>query len=91
MKEFADIFDLGINFFLSRGGSITKEEFIEDMQNINIDFSLYEKSKYTMQAMMGLKPGSDQEEKEAILAVLDNNHNIEVIFGSQITIYIELH
>ena len=29
--------------------------------------------------MMGLKALDDYEEKEAILAALDNNHNIEVL------------
>ena len=31
-----------------------------------------------MIAMMGLKPTNDEEEREAILAVLNYNHNIEV-------------
>lgn len=78
MKEFAEIFDLGINFFMTRGGQLTKEEFIEDMVNVNIDYSVYEKTKFIMLAMMGLKPANDDEEKEVILAALDSNHNIEV-------------
>jgi hypothetical protein len=41
MKEFAEIFDLGINFFLTRGGQISKLEFMEDMANMIIDFELY--------------------------------------------------
>lgn len=45
---------------------------------MQLDFSLYEKCKYVMIAMMGLKPMNEQEEKEAILNVLDSNHNIEV-------------
>jgi hypothetical protein len=45
---------------------------------VNIDFSHYEKTKYIMIAMMGLKALNDEEEKETILSALDHNHNIEV-------------
>ena len=30
-----------------------------------------------MIAMMGLQPSSQEDEKEAILTILDNNHNVE--------------
>ena len=30
-----------------------------------------------MMAMMGLKPSNDEDEREAILSALDNNHNVE--------------
>jgi hypothetical protein len=78
MKEFAEIFDLGVNFFVSRGGQLTLEEFKEDLQMVNIDFTLYEKTKYIIIAMLALKAANEEEEKEVILAALDNNHNIEV-------------
>jgi hypothetical protein len=45
---------------------------------INIDFTLYEKTKYIIIAMLALKAEDELEEKEVILAALDNNHNIEV-------------
>jgi hypothetical protein len=44
---------------------------------MNLDFSTYEKCKFVLIAMMGLKPMNEEEEREAILSVLDYNHNIE--------------
>lgn len=80
MRDFAEIFDIGINFFNARGGSMNKQEFIDDCSNLKIDFSIYEKTKYVMMAMLGLKPISEEEERESILASLDNNHKVEVKF-----------
>lgn len=77
MRDFAEIFKLGAGFFNARGALLYQGEFIDDTLEMNIDFSLYEKARYTMMAMMGLKPSSDEDEREAILSVLGNNHNIE--------------
>jgi len=56
MKDFAETFDLGINFFHMRGASLTNEEFIEDVRGLIKDWSMIEKSRYIMISMMGLKP-----------------------------------
>ena len=80
MKEFAEIFDLGINFFHNRGASLSKAEFLEDVSEVKLDFSLYERNKFIIYAMTGIKPGNEEEEREAILTALDNNHNFEVIY-----------
>jgi hypothetical protein len=37
-----------------------------------------------MMAMMGLKADNDNEEKEAILAALNNNHNIETYINEHL-------
>ncbi len=79
MKEFAEIFDLGINFFMNRSGHLTLEEFREDMQMVNLDFELYEKTKFIIMAMMGLKAANAAEERESIVAALDHSHNLDVI------------
>ena len=78
MKDFATIFDIGINFFVNRGAQISLQEFLEDLSNKELDFTKYEKCKYMIYAMIGLKPVNEQEERESILAALDNNHNLEV-------------
>ena len=79
MKDIAEIFKLGSVFFLQRNTQISLDEFIQDMTqpHVELDFSLYEKSKFAMIAMMGLQPSSQEDEKEAILTILDNNHNVE--------------
>lgn len=38
---------------------------------------MYEKSKYSIIAMMGLRPATEEEEREAILSALGNNHNVD--------------
>ena len=78
MRDFAEIFDLGINFFGPRGNQITKEDFIEDLKDMHIDYSIYEKTRYVIIAMLALKPTNDEEEREAIFSALDSNHKIEV-------------
>jgi hypothetical protein len=60
MREFAEIFSLGVNFFGSRGAQIGKEDFINDVSEINLDFSQYEICKYALISMMGLKPINDE-------------------------------
>jgi hypothetical protein len=79
MRDFAEIFDLGINFFGPRGNQINQEDFVEDLKDMSIDFSVYEKTRYSIIAMLALKPNNDDEEREAIFSVLDHNHKIEVI------------
>jgi hypothetical protein len=56
---------------------MTQQEFIDDILPLNLDFSVYEKSKYIMIAMMGLKPQDIENEREAILSALNNNHSLE--------------
>ena len=77
MRDFAEIFKLGINFFSQRGNAVSKQEFIDDCVGIGIDFFLYEKARYAMIAMMGLATSTEEEEREAILSVLNNNHSVE--------------
>lgn len=57
---------------------MTKVEFLDDLSNLNIDLSVYENSRFIIYAMIGLKPATDEEEREAILSILENNHNLEV-------------
>ena len=59
MRDFAEIFDLGSNFFSSRGAALTKEDFKSDCMSLVTDFSAYESAKFTFIGMLGLKPGSD--------------------------------
>lgn len=71
MRDFAEIFKLGGNFFQARGQSLTKQEFIEDTTAMDIDLSVYEQTRHIIIALMGLKPKDDDEEREAILAALN--------------------
>lgn len=52
---------------------------MEDVQNMHLDFTVYEKTRYVIIAMLALQPSNEDEEREAIFSVLDSNHKIEVI------------
>ncbi|CDW76980.1 ubiquitin carboxyl-terminal hydrolase 15 [Stylonychia lemnae] len=77
MRDFSDIFKLGQNFFAPRGTTMTQQDFIDDILPLNLDFSIYEKSKYILTAMMGLHPQDIETERESILSALNNNHSLE--------------
>jgi hypothetical protein len=61
MREFAEIFNLGFNFFHARGGQINKTDFVEDLMSLRMDFSIYEKSKYIMAAIIGLNLANEED------------------------------
>lgn len=63
---------------------MTKEDFLKDLTYININFSTYETSKYTFIAMLGLRTVSDEDQKQAILSVLNYNSNIEVYINDHL-------
>ena len=77
MRDFGDIFKLGSGFFNSRGATLTMHDFLDDVRPMSIDFSEYENVKWTLIAIMGLKTSGEDQQKEAILSVLNFNHNIE--------------
>ena len=58
---------------------------------MNIDYNIYEKTRYPIMAMIALQPSNEDEEREAIFSVLDNNHKIEVTYKFSVNIIIELH
>lgn len=73
MKDFVEIFKLGGNFFQSRGSALNRADFVADLTDMHLEFTLYEQCKYRIIAMLALKPQSDEQEKEAILSVLNYN------------------
>ena len=80
MKDFCEIFNIASNLLNLRIGQLTKADFLAELVNLSVDLdlSVYEEARFTIYAMIGLKPLSDEEEREAILSILDNNRNIEV-------------
>lgn len=77
MRDFSEIFDLGANFFQVRGVQLTRQEFIEDTKDVQLDFGKYETCKPTLTAAMALRTNTEQEERDAMLSVLNHNHHIE--------------
>ena len=38
MKEFGEIFNLGQGYFNPRGASLSRDDFMEDVRNMQLDF-----------------------------------------------------
>ena len=83
IKEFIAIFNLAPDHY-NKVTTINKEKFIEYTTLCDLNFKLYEVSKYAIVGMVGLKPQDIEEEREAILAVLDQNRNIEAAIHSEL-------
>lgn len=49
-----------------------------DLADLKLDCSVYENTKFFMKGLIGLSAISEDEEKEIILAILNNNHTLEV-------------
>jgi hypothetical protein len=78
MKDFGEIFGLGVGYFNPRSHVLTKEEFLQDLSSVTIKFADYESCKHTLIAMLGLRAASQDDQKQAVLSVLNYNANIEV-------------
>jgi len=58
--------------------ALSKEEFMDSMMNLKIDYSKYERARCMMIAMIGLNCISENEQKEAIIAAMDHSPSLEV-------------
>lgn len=77
MKDFIDIFQVSAHIFPVNASTIDLRQFLDMTEDYEIDFSLYESSKYLMTAMFALVPSDNEMERNSILAALKNNPNIE--------------
>ena len=57
--------------------SLSKGDFIGQTTLCDLNFKLYEDAKFAIIGMVGLVPANIEEERDSILAVLDQNRNIE--------------
>ena len=56
MEDFGDVFSLNANFFQGKAGTMNEDEFLTSIVGADIDYMLYERSKYSMVALIGLTP-----------------------------------
>ena len=63
MKDLAEVFSLGPEFFQARGQTLSREDFEADLKPMNLQFSEYETCKFTLFAMLGLRAPKDEFQK----------------------------
>jgi len=63
MKDLAEVFSLGQEFFQARGQAMNKEDFEADLKPMNLQFSEYETCKFTFVAILGLRAPKDDFQK----------------------------
>lgn len=56
---------------------MSRADFIEECTLCDLPFDLYEAARPRVVGMLALKPQNIQQERDAILAVLNNERNIE--------------
>jgi hypothetical protein len=63
MKDLAEVFSLGPEFFQARGQAMNKEDLEADLKPMNLQFSEYETCKFTFVAILGLRAPKDDFQK----------------------------
>ena len=76
IREFIQIFELSPEHFKG-ASSLSKADFIGQTTLCDLNFKLYEDAKFAIIGMVGLVPANIEEERDSILAVLDQNRNME--------------
>ena len=76
IKDFIEIFRLPTQVF-KLATFLSLEQFLEELDEVVIDYSALTVSKPMMIAMTAITPETDEEEREAILAAMNGNKNLE--------------
>ena len=76
LKDFVEIFRLPTPQTFKLATFLTKEQFTTELKNQEIDFEPLYEVKPMIIAMTAVTPQNDDEEREAILAALNQNKNL---------------
>ena len=76
IKDFIEIFKLPQQVF-KLATSLSKEQFLENLENEVVDYSALEQAKPMITAMTAIIPANDDDECAAILAAFNGNRNLE--------------
>ncbi len=87
IKDFCEIFMIPVQEFGE--GQIKFKHFYTILEDNDVVFDEFECCLPCIQAMIGLTPQTDKEEKQAILAMVNDNPNIESYILNNITNEIE--
>ena len=56
---------------------MSKEQYLDELEGIDVDFSALLSAKPMIIAMTAVTPETDEEERDAILAAMNGNRNLE--------------
>lgn len=76
IKDFIEVFHLPMQVF-KLATFLTLEQFLDELHDVDMDFSPLLAAKPMMIAMTAITPNTDEEERAAILAALNGNKNLE--------------
>jgi len=76
IKDFIEVFHLPMQVF-KLATFLTLEQFLDELHDVDMDFSPLLAAKPMMIAMTAITPDTDEEERSAILAALNGNKNLE--------------
>ena len=76
IKDFIEIFKLPQQVF-KLATSLSKEQFLENLENEVVDYTALEQAKPMITAMTAIIPANDDDECSAILAAFNGNRNLE--------------
>ena len=76
IKDFIEIFKLPQQVF-KLATSLSKEQFLENLENEVVDYTALEQAKPMITAMTAIIPANDDDECAAILAAFNGNRNLE--------------
>ena len=76
IKDFIEIFRLSTQAF-KLATFLSLEQYLKELNGVAIDYSALTVSKPMMIAMTAITPETDEEERDAILAAMNGNKNLE--------------
>ena len=78
IKEFIEIFRLPTQVF-KLATFLSLEQFLGELKNVEVDYSPLLAAKPMIIAMTAITPETDEDEREAILAAMNGNKNLETL------------
>lgn len=76
IKDFIEIFHLPLQVF-KLATFLSLEQYLEELEDVDIDFSPLFAARPMMIAMTAVTPETDEEERQAIIAAMNGNKNLE--------------
>ena len=78
IKDFIDIFRLPMQVF-RLATFLTQEQYLLELDGIEVDYSALLAAKPMITAMTAITPETDEDERDAILAAMNGQRNLEIL------------
>jgi hypothetical protein len=78
IKDFIEIFKLPMQVF-KLATFLSLEQYLDELDGVDVDYSALTAARSMMIAMTAITPETDEEERDAILAAMNGNKNLETL------------